>query len=321
MALRHLLDITLSVPDPDALKNFWVRRGLIQGENGILGTKDRSRQICIEEGPYRHLSQLHLGCETEEDLYEIRGRLNDLGMTAVVRDTVLTVDDPIFDHITKVEVVGNNPLTGIEEPLCNFPGTSNRNSTRLNQSSIVTPPAPRRVGHIVLGTPHLELANKFFLEGLGYRVSDRIVVGDGEEKTPVGVFSRIENDHHNLLVHPAATTYLNHYALEMDNVDAIGLAGKAVVDEQPDSHVVGVGRHFLGSNLFWYMFDPAGNMFEFFADMDQITDDEAWAKETGRDWSPEETPVSVWGPKEPDVFYQPPDILDIARVREEMGLK
>ena len=54
--------------------------------------------------------------------------------------------------------------------------------------------------------------------------------------------------------------------------------------------------------MFWYLTDPSGNMFEFFSDMDQITDDEDWARNRCKlDWEGSDGPAgfSVWGPKEP----------------------
>ena len=56
--------------------------------------------------------------------------------------------------------------------------------------------------------------------------------------------------------------------------------------------VWGLGRHFLGSNLFWYFRDPAGNFAEYFADLDQIGDDDAWI---ARDWAPDKS-LYAWGP-------------------------
>ena len=109
----------------------------------------------------------------------------------------------------------------------------------------------------------------------------------------------------------------------MDDVDAIGKAGAAVLAERDDASIVGVGRHVLGSNMFWYMLDPQGNMFEFFSDIDQIIDDEAWDRDFGRrDWEGSDGPAgfSVWGPKEPEVFFNPTDIETIAAGREAAGL-
>ena len=80
------------------------------------------------------------------------------------------------------------------------------------------PRPPRRVGHVVLGTPRVAEACAFYVDGLGFRVSDKILDG-------VLTFTRVEADHHNLLIQPAPVSYLNHYALEMDDLDAIGAAG------------------------------------------------------------------------------------------------
>ena len=194
------------------------------------------------------------------------------------------------------------------------PGRVERTTARADVVEEAGPRPPRRVGHVVLGTPRVAEACAFYLDGLGFRVSDKILDG-------VLTFARVEADHHNLLIQPAPVSYLNHYALEMDDLDAIGAAGTAVLAERPDADVVGVGRHRLGSNLYWYLFDPAGTMFELFADMDQIIDDEAWDREHRRDdWTPDEAGLSVWGAAEaPEVFFEPPDLAAIGAAREAAG--
>ncbi len=213
-----------------------------------------------------------------------------------------------------VDVVGEEPLSEAAARSINRPGHTDRTTARADVVEEAAPRPPRRVGHVVLGTPHLAEACAFYVDGLGFRVSDKILDG-------VLTFTRVEPDHHNLLIQPAPVSYLNHYALEMDDVDAIGAAGSAVIAEQPDAHVVGVGRHRLGSNLFWYLTDPAGSMFELFADMDRITDDTAWDREHRRDdWTPEEAGLAVWGPAEPpEVFFTPPDLAAIGAARESLG--
>jgi hypothetical protein len=58
--------------------------------------------------------------------------------------------------------------------------------------------------------------------------------------------------------------------------------------------------------------------------MDQIVDEEAWERDhCRRDWEGEDGPAgfSVWGPKEPEVFFNPADIEEIAKAREAAGLE
>ena len=45
---------------------------------------------------------------------------------------------------------------------------------------------------------------------------------------------------------------------------------------RPERHVYGLGRHYAGSNFFWYLKDPAGNFCEYYSDMDCIVDDQLW---------------------------------------------
>ena len=316
MGLNGLLDIEMAVPDPQDLLEFWVRRGLRRTDDGVLGTEDRPVQLRVTEGTYRHLTDLHLSCETEQDLVDISGRLSSLGVAATIAGTSLTCIDPVFGHRVHVEVGAPIPLSAHEQRDTNRAGMTARTGSRADAVLATAPRAPRRLGHLVLGTPHLEKATAFMFDGLGVRISDQILGG-------LATFGRVEADHHNLLLQPCTVSHFNHYALEMDDIDAIGIAGEAVLAERPDANVVGIGRHFLGSNVFWYLQDPAGTIFEFFTDMDQILDDEAWDREFGRrDWEGADghAPFAVWGPKEPETFFMPTDLDAIGAAREAAGL-
>jgi catechol-2,3-dioxygenase len=172
------------------------------------------------------------------------------------------------------------------------------------------PRPPRRLGHVVVGTPEVEKTKRLFVDGLGFRVSD-VVAG-------MAFFTRCSPDHHNLLIQPGPVPYLNHYALELDDIDAVARAASLYTRAHPDAHVDGLGRHTIGGNVFWYMRDPSGTFFEYFTDMDAIDDDDAWR--VRGDWSLEDS-WSVWGSKDaPEVLFQPGDIEEvIAGYRKENG--
>ena len=317
MALNGLLDIELSVPNPAELSEFWERRGMLRTADGVLGTADRAVQMRIAEAEYRHMSELHMSCSSESDLTEIAMRIGEMGVPSTISGARLTCIDPVFRHRVVIDVTAPHPLTPTQRRAWNHPGEQDRINSRAEATIETVNRPPRRLGHIVLGTPHFQKANEFYFDGLGFKVSDQILNG-------VATFGRIEQDHHNLLIQPAPTSYINHYALEMDDFDAIGKAGQSVLKECPDAHVVGVGRHFLGSNVFWYLNDPAGTMFELFSDIDQIVDDAAWERDQcKRDWmgSDGDAPLSVWGPKEPATFFNPVDLPVIAAAREKLGLE
>ena len=62
----------------------------------------------------------------------------------------------------------------------------------------------------------------------------------------------------------------------------------------------GVGRHAIGSNLFYYARDPWGSYAEYFYDMDYIPEDVAWEP---RAWDPKYA-VYCWGPDMPPDFIE-----------------
>ena len=312
MALHALSDIELTVPDPDALVGFWTGLGMIRTGDATLGTADRPSQLRVAEGPYRYVSEMRLACTDEGDLVAIRDRLGALGVASTLADGVLRCRDPLADHEVVVEVADAPPLTTPDLREANRPGLTVRANRRSTGSATTAVPTPRRIGHVVFGTTDVAASAVFYGDGLGFLLSDALDGG-------MARFFRCSTDHHNLLLMPAPVPCLNHYAVEMDDVDAIGQAGMRVVAGDPGASVYGVGRHVLGANLFWYLLDPAGGMFELFADMDQITDDERWASEELRtDWDP--FTIASWepGPSKPD-FFLPADIASLAEARSAAG--
>jgi catechol 2,3-dioxygenase-like lactoylglutathione lyase family enzyme len=309
MALTCLLDLQIAVPEPTELLEFWQRRGLTLTGPQALGTPERPSQLRIHEAPFRHVSEVGVACSSESDLVEIADRLERLGLDATITDGSLRVADPILDHVMRIDVTAAPTLSPTEPQPHNAPGSNARPDGRAPASVGATDHAPRRIGHVVFGTPDVEASRAFFVDGLGFRVSD--VAGDG-----IAYFLRCSADHHNVLLAPAPVPCLNHYAIEMDDVDAIGLAANDILGERPDCSVAGLGRHIVGSNLFWYLLDPAGGLFELFSDMDMIEDDERWEREVRRDdWDP--FGIAAWnaGAPTPD-FFLPSDLDEIAQRRE-----
>jgi hypothetical protein len=307
MALHSFLGIQLGVPAPAELAAFYEGLGLVGGD-ARWGTADCPDQIEIVEHPYRQLLTMRIGCETEADLAALERRLDALGVSATRSAGRIACLDPSGTWRIQVEVAPRLELTPPPARMVNRPGERARSIARADAVTEAEARPPRRLGHVVLGSPDPQGTAKFFMEGIGFRKSD--VVGG------MLTFMRCSTDHHNLLVMPAPVPYLNHYALEHDDVDAVGAAASRYLEGREERHIVGIGRHVVGSNVFWYMSDPCGTMFEFFCDMDDIPDDDAWVP--GTDWGFDD--FSAWGPKEPPPeFIVPADIDDLARAHEAMA--
>jgi len=127
---------------------------------------------------------------------------------------------------------------------------------------------PARIGHVVytVRQKDFEKASAFYIERLKFRLSDR-AVGFGDFMRCPG-----SNDHHSLFFHVRADRpAFDHVAFEVRDIDEIILGGKFMKSRGWTAHTP-VGRHILGSNLFWYFINPCGGRTEYFADMDVMDD-------------------------------------------------
>jgi hypothetical protein len=305
MALHSFLGIEIGVPAPEELAAAYRQIGLT-GEDDCWGTADCPGQISLVEAPYRQLRSMRIGCDDERDLAALRQRLEALGIaTGPQRGGRVSCLDPSGHWEVVVEIAPALALSRPPQRATNGPGERARPGARAEVVTEASPRPPRRLGHVVLGSPDPLGSAKFFLEGVGFRMSDQVA--------GLLTFMRCSSDHHNLLVQPAPVPYLNHYAFEYDDIDGVGAAASRYLDGFEERHVVGLGRHVVGSNVFWYVNDPCGTMVEFFADMDDIPDDEAWTPRT--DW--DLTRFSSWGPSTPPHHFAfPPDLEAIGQAQE-----
>lgn len=302
MALHRLLEMEIGVPDPATLDAFYQEIGFTGG-SGSWGGADLPGQIKIVEAPYRQLRSIRVGCEDESDLADTAKRLDELGVGYQNVGGRLKLRDPHNEWDIIVEPASAFDVSPQPLRVMNGPGARNRLGVRAELVTEKTPRPPRRLGHLVVGSPKFAETTKLFTQGIGFRVSDTI--GGG-----IATFMRCSPDHHNLLVTPGQVPYLNHYALEHDDFDAVMRAASLYLRAHGDERqIAGPGRHQIGGNTFWYMLDPSGTFFEYFADMDQIVDDDAW--QIKDDWDPSDS-WSLWGEKDqPEVFFTPKDMPEI----------
>lgn len=155
---------------------------------------------------------------------------------------------------------------------------------------------PRKLGHLVIGSTDQAASQKFFTDGIGLKVSDVV--------PSIAAFMRCSPDHHNILVQQTPVNSLHQTPWQVDDIDEIGRGVTAMLENNPERHVWGLGRHHVGSNFFWYLKDPAGNFSEYYSDIDCIVDDALW--EPGV-WDGAKSLVN-WGPPPPPSFVMPEDL-------------
>lgn len=301
MSLHRLVSMRVGVPDPEALAGFHREVGFTVHDTGEVASPDGGTQVHIEEAPFRRLLAVTLGAHHEADLTTVAERAGGLGLAvATTANGTVQVTDPASHVRFEVQVAPPlaSPAPSSPARVENRPGDAPRRNLRAPGVSEVARP-PRRLGHLVIGTPRPETTRAVLVDGLGFKVSD--------EFPGVISFLRCSTDHHNVALVHSPVPILQHYSWECDDFDHVGHTATTLLDADPSRQAWGFGRHFIGSNTYWYLRDPSGSFLELYSDMDVIDDDDAW-ESAGR------TPVApahvanVWGPRIPLEFIAPSDL-------------
>jgi len=296
MSLHGLLSVTIGVPNVEETSAYYAEFGLTPGEDGWLSTTDAGRQLRLMPAPTRRLIEMRVGADDADDLAGAAAGLARLGVPSELRGTHLEATEPVTGVRVSLDVAPRTGQPPVPATAYNGPGRLDRPDTRAPGFTRPDPVRPRKLGHAVLGSADHEASAAFFTDGLGFKVSDRI--------KGVGAFMRCSTDHHNVLVLAAPVGFLHHTSWQVDDVDDVGRGAYAMLEDRPERHVWGLGRHYAGSNFFWYLKDPAGNFYEYYSDMDCIVDDQLW--------TPEDLEgargLYAWGPPPPPSFLHPEDL-------------
>ncbi|HTB88769.1 MAG TPA: VOC family protein [Steroidobacteraceae bacterium] len=140
---------------------------------------------------------------------------------------------------------------------------------------------PQTISHIVLHSPDHKSMVQFFVDVLGFRVSDWL--GD------FMCFLRCNEWHHRMAILPGPPS-LNHVAYDMANVDEM-MRGVAKLKRNNIDIRWGPGRHTAGNNTFSYFVTPAGFAVEYTSELQQV-DEASWKP---RIYTPSQSVMDQWG--------------------------
>jgi catechol 2,3-dioxygenase-like lactoylglutathione lyase family enzyme len=296
MSLHGLLSVTMGVSNVAETAAYYTDFGLAPSGDGWFSTTDAGRQLRIEYAPTRRLVELRVAADDADDLGRIAASLASLGVAAAHADGAVQTTEPATGTRVRVEVAPRLRQDRVPATAYNGPGRAERQNDRAPGFGRPDRVRPRKLGHAVLGSTDPERSMAFFIDGLGFKISDRV--------KGAGAFMRCSTDHHNVLVLGAPVSFLHHTSWQVDDVDDVGRGAHAMLEGSPQRHVWGLGRHYAGSNFFWYLKDPAGNFSEYYSDMDCIVDDQLW--------TPEDLEgargLFEWGPPPPPSFLHPDDL-------------
>jgi len=142
---------------------------------------------------------------------------------------------------------------------------------------------PIELSHVVLNSKDAAAAERFAIEKLGFKLSDR---------TRHMHFVRCNSVHHCIAYARAGVSSLNHIAFDMQGIDSV-MRGIGRMRDAGFAPVWGPGRHGPGNNVFGYFIGPHGGVIEYTAEVQRIGDDYKVGKSEDWGWPPGRT--DQWG--------------------------
>ena len=145
------------------------------------------------------------------------------------------------------------------------------------------PNRPVELSHAVLNVTDRQKSERFAVETLGFRISDR---------TAFMSFLRCNRKHHALAFAQSELSCLHHIAFEMRDLDAV-MNGIGRMREAGHACSWGPGRHGPGNNVFGYFVSPFGGVIEYTAEVGEVDDNYRVGGPEDWKWPPGRT--DHWG--------------------------
>jgi catechol 2,3-dioxygenase-like lactoylglutathione lyase family enzyme len=268
--------VRFEAPDLDVMESFLTAFGLQRSARDdqtlyMRGTDDEGFVHVTHLCDTARFVGLAFAVETVTDLEELSRRdgfspVRDLAGPGGGK-VVQTVDPDGF----QVEVVAERGTVG----RLPTPGRSPRNDARTTERAgsplrlDAGPAHVKRLGHCVIDVADFRASEAWYKEQFGLITSDEIAL---DETSTLGAFLRCDQgdrfvDHHTLFLVGIGRSQFNHAAFEVADFDDL-MRGHSHLAAAEHTHQWGIGRHFLGSQIYDYWLDPYGHMVEHWTDGD-----------------------------------------------------
>jgi len=149
------------------------------------------------------------------------------------------------------------------------------------------PGRPHELAHIVLNSADVPRATAFFVDILGFRLTDQTRMMD---------FVTCNDHHHNIAFAHADAATLNHIAFELPDLESV-MRGAGRLRDAGFRIEWGVGRHGPGNNVFAYFVGPEDFVVEYTAEVNRV--DASYRVGRPEDWQWPPGRVDHWGISDP----------------------
>ena len=143
-------------------------------------------------------------------------------------------------------------------------------------------------GHIVLKVADINRTLRFYVQGLGVKLSDYITV-EHEGRIATLAFTHVNPRHHSMALVPGlvpGARRLQHFMLETESINDVGLAFDII--RESGLEMGRLGRHTNDLMISFYVASPSGFNVEYGWGGRTIDDESTWTVENYR-------ATSIWG--------------------------
>ncbi|HHC07908.1 MAG TPA: catechol 2,3-dioxygenase [Actinobacteria bacterium] len=263
MGILRLAHVDISVPDLDLATAYYTEViGMIEVER----TPDRVYLKCWDEEDHHSLAlrydprvgldRMSFKVEREDDLAELERAVETYGYAV--------------ERISKGEEPGQGESIRFDTPsgqqmeLVYDVEKVGRLLPKVNPhpipENLLPGIAPPRMDHLLVTAEEVPEATRFFMEVLGFRLTEQLLDGDGHQ---IGVWMERSHSPHDLAVVTGVNGGLHHFAYWLDDWDHVRKAADILAYNAIQIDV-GPTRHGITRGETIYFFDPLGTRNEVF---------------------------------------------------------
>jgi catechol 2,3-dioxygenase len=264
--LHHLV---IATPNPTSLAEFYrvALRYAITERDGQIFATGLDRRLLFVPGTAKTLRAAAFAVPDRKELKRLRLRIE--ARQWPYRDAASPL---LSESISVRDPDGTEFVFGLAEP--------DVAPTTEAQARLA------RLQHVVMSSRDPERVVRFFIDVLGFRLSDNVVDEQGDVRTS---FLRCSHEHHGFAVFKASEDRFDHHCYETKDWNEI----RDWCDHMAENNIPiqwGPGRHGPGNNLFMFVHDTDGNWVEISAELEVVSDE----RPVGR-WPHEQRTLNSWG--------------------------
>ena len=262
MGILRLAHVDITVPDLDLAAAYYTE---VMGMSETERTSDRLFMKCWDEEDHHSLAvrydprvgidRFTFKVEEEDDLDDLERRVETYGYRV--------------SRVSKGEEIGQGESIRFETPsghemeLVHQVDRVGSLLPKVNPSPVpegVKGIAPPRMDHLLVTAEEVPEASKFYMDVLGFRLTEQLLDGDGHQ---IGTWMERSHSPHDLAVVTGPNGGLHHFAFWLDDWDHVRKAADILAYNAIQIDV-GPTRHGITRGNTIYFFDPMGTRNEVF---------------------------------------------------------